>query len=291
MLQSLQLRYHKLNKFRAKIEIQADKGPFLLKTVTTQDELVQALKLRYSVFHNEMTGKTKTRGLDVDSFDFNCDHLIIIDKKTSMVVGTYRLNSSLNSAHFYSAGEFNLRRVLEQKGPHLELGRACIHKDFRKGMVINLLWRGIAQYMNATDSSILFGCASILTESPRQAALLYHHFSRQGLFHPSALCPPTREYSMPGLDLWISRMDRPFTDEEQSEVEELVPPLCKSYIRAGAYLGGEPAYDSQFKCIDFLTILPRENLNKVLWRKYGVDETSSPAPLESARHPAPNQCA
>lgn len=277
MLEFVKLHKHKIHRFKPKINIHSDKGPFLLKTVTTADELIETLRLRYQVFHRELLGKTKPRGLDVDEFDFVCDHLAIIEKKTGQLIGTYRLNSSLNSdlnsPGFYSGNEFNLRRILEVPGTKLELGRACIHKDYRKGLVISLLWRGIAEYMNATNSKLLFGCASIKTESPRQAALLYHHFRQEGRIQENYWCPPTMKFTMPNLGLWIEKLSRPLTAEEQSEVEALIPPLCRAYLKAGALLGGEPAYDVDFKCIDFLTILPKELLNKALWRKYSSCST------------------
>ncbi|MEZ0392748.1 MAG: GNAT family N-acetyltransferase [Pseudobdellovibrionaceae bacterium] len=270
MLEFFQIRKNRVHQFRPKVEILNDKGPFILKTVTNSEELIEALRLRYEVFHREMIGKSKPRGIDVDEFDFICDHLIIQEKKTMKIVGTYRLNCSLFSQQFYSANEFNLRRILERPGTKLELGRACIHKDFRRGIVIALLWRGIGEYMNKTNSDVLFGCASIKTESARQAALLYRHFELEERFQENSLCPPTMKYAMPALNLWIQSMKRPLSLEEQSEVTALIPPLCRAYLKAGASLGGEPAYDQEFKCIDFLTILERENLNRALWRKYNL---------------------
>jgi putative hemolysin len=286
MLEYLTLRKNKVHKFKAKIEIESERGPFVLKTVSRREELVEALRLRYQVFHQEMLGKTKSRGLDVDPFDFVCDHLVIIDKKINKVIGTYRLNCSSFSSQWYSAQEFNLRKVLEGPGVKIELGRACIHKDYRRGPVIALLWRGIAEYMNASGAETLFGCASIKTQSARQAALLYHYFAQEGRFKEESLCPPTLKYSMPHLATWISAFDRPLTEEEKTEADELIPSLCRAYLKVGASLGGEPAWDEEFQCIDFLTILPRENLNKALWRKYNLCQTtpemesSSPAPLQ-----------
>lgn len=275
MFNYVKLRRNKIYKFKPKVKIESDKGPFILKTVSDSEELIEALKLRYEVFHHEMLGKTKPTGIDVDEYDFVCDHLAIIEKKTGKMVGTYRLNSSLYSQDFYSAQEFHLRRILEQPGAKLELGRACIHKDFRKGLVISLLWRGIAEYMEATDSKILFGCASIKTESPRETALLYHLFQRDARFQSDYWCPPTLKFAMPTLDLWIEKFNQHISEEELKEAEELIPPLARAYLKAGALLGGEPAYDPEFKCIDFLTILPRENLNKILWRKYSPCQNAS----------------
>lgn len=270
-----QMRLNRINKFKPKIEVYSEVGPFLVKTVSTAEELKEALALRYQVFHREMIGKSKEVGIDVDEFDFHCDHLVIVEKKTNKIVGTYRLNCSEFSREFYSAREFNLSRILQQPGIKLELGRACIHKDYRRGVVISLLWRGIAEYMASSQAQLLFGCASIKTENPRQAALLYKYFLSRERIIPEYLAFPTKPYSMPKLDLWIQYFQNPLTEAETKEVEELLPPLCRAYLKIGAYIGGEPAWDAEFKCIDFLTILHREDLNRTLWKRYKMDSEES----------------
>lgn len=270
-----QMRLNRINKFKPKIEVYSEVGPFLVKTVSNVEELKEALALRYQVFHREMIGKNKETGIDVDEFDFHCDHLVIVEKKSKKIVGTYRLNCSEISREFYSAREFTLSRILQQPGIKLELGRACIHKDYRRGVVISLLWRGIAEYMSTSQAQLLFGCASIKTENPRQAALLYKYFLEKSRIVPEYLAFPTRPYTMPKLDLWIQYFQNPLTESEVKEVEDLLPPLCRAYLKIGAYIGGEPAWDAEFKCIDFLTILHREDLNRTLWKRYKMDSEES----------------
>jgi putative hemolysin len=267
MFDFCKLRKNGVHKFRPKIEINYEIGSFQLKTVTDSEELIEALKLRYQVFHVEMIGKSKLNGIDVDEFDFICDHLIIKDKRTRAIVGTYRMNCSLFSDSFYSANEFDIEKILKKPGIKLELGRACIQKDFRRGAVISLLWKGIALYMAKSNADVLFGCASVKTESPREAALLYRYFESQNCFRQEYFCPPKLKYSMPMIDLWIQSFG-PLSAEEIKEAQESIPSLCQAYLNAGACLGGEPAYDREYKCIDFLTIMEKENLNKSLWKKH-----------------------
>lgn len=270
-----QLRINRMHKFKPKIEVYTEVGSFILKTAISGAELKEALELRYQVFHREMIGKSKTKGIDVDSYDFLCDHLIIIDKRSSQIVGTYRLNFSATAKDFYSAREFDLTNIMVNPGAKLELGRACIHKDFRRGIVISLLWRGIAEYMSQSGAQLLFGCASIKTENPRQAALLYKYFQNNNRIIPDFATAPTTNYLMPKLDLWIQYLKNPMTKTELNEVEDLLPPLCRAYLKMGAFIGGEPAWDEEFKCIDFLTILHREDLNRALWKKYKLDSVAS----------------
>lgn len=265
------LRLHRIHKFKPKVEVQIEMGPFVLKTITTVKELKEALLLRYQVFHREMLGAKIPYGYDIDEFDFLCDHLVIKDKKSNKIVGTYRLNCSLFTTEFYSAKEFNLQRILDQKGTKIELGRACIQKDYRRGVVISLLWKGIAEYMNLSQAKILFGCASIKTSSPREAALLYRYFFETNRFTPEYYAPPTIQFNLPQLDLWINNFEGGLSEQETAEAIALIPPLFRAYLKIGAYVGGAPAWDSEFKCIDFLTILNKEDLNRSLWKKYKLD--------------------
>ena len=266
-----QMRRNKIYQFRPKVQLELELGPFVIKTVTKVSELKEALSLRYQVFFREMIGVKRALGVDVDEFDALCDHLVILEKRTSRVVGTYRMNCSTYSDQFYSAREFNLKRIMDKAEPKIELGRACIHKDFRKGIVISLLWRGIAEYMAASEGQILFGCASVKTQNPREAALLHRYFFEEHRLSPEFFCPPTLAFSMPHLDLWMQNFKTALTFEQRQEAEALVPPLFRAYLKIGAFVGGEPAWDSEFKCIDFLTILRREDLNKVLWKKYKLN--------------------
>lgn len=266
-----QLRMNRIHKFKAKIEICSEVGPFVVKTVTDLEELKEALALRYEVFHKEMLGKKNLQGIDVDEFDFNCDHLIIKEKRNNRVVGTYRLNCSLFTDDFYSGKEFFLSKILQLPGVKLELGRACIHKEFRRGILISLLWRGIAEYMAACDAKFLFGCATVKTDDPRDAALLTRYFEEENRISPAFRTRPTLAFTMPLLNYFLNEFSSTLNETQKAQAEELLPPLCRAYLKAGALVGGEPAWDQEFKCIDFLTILQRDDLNRTLWKKFKMD--------------------
>lgn len=274
-----QLRLNRIHKFKAKIEIRSEVGPFEMKTVTDVEELKEALALRYEVFHREMQGKKALRGLDVDSYDFDCDHLIIKDKRSNRIVGTYRINCSLFTEQFYSSKEFMMSKIFQQPGVKIELGRACIHKDFRRGFLISLLWRGIADYMSATDAKMVFGCATVKTDDPRDAAVLTRMFEEDNRIIDVYRTRPTLAYTMPLLNYFMDEVRGPLTETQRAHAEELLPPLCRAYLKVGASIGGEPAWDREFQCIDFLTILQREDLNRTLWKKFKMESTAPDSSL------------
>ncbi len=120
-----------------KISIYIDTRRFLIKTAENSQKLEGALDLRYDVFYKESLNKDNFTKIDVDKFDLICDHLIIIDKKLDSIAGTYRLISSTFSDKFYSETEFLIDHTKTAKGIKVELGRACVHKNYRKGTVLS----------------------------------------------------------------------------------------------------------------------------------------------------------
>ena len=108
--------------------------------------------LRFMVFNIELhegLSQSFATCLDADRFDAVCDHLLVEDKRSGEVVGTYRLQTGARAAQrhgYYSEREFDFT-PFEPLRPHmLELGRACIHADHRSFTVLSLLWRGIRAY-------------------------------------------------------------------------------------------------------------------------------------------------
>jgi putative hemolysin len=45
------------------------------------------------------------------------------------------------------------------------------------------------------------------------------------------------------------------------DLEVILPPLIKGYLRLGAYIGGEPAWDEDFNTADLFIILPVSRMN------------------------------
>jgi len=261
-------RWHNhLQDFQPKVRLFIEKENYIIKTVESSWELAAALRLRHEVFYQELLGMPMPVGFDMDEFDLACDHLVIIDKKSRRTVGTYRLLSSTFTHHFYSAHEFDISGILALPGRKLELGRACIHKDFRNGLVIALLWRGVTQYVQAIGAKYLFGCSSIQTTNPDLAAqvcaylrLNHHTVAELDLF-------PQPAHQIPEFSTFGARCPS-LRPAAQESVRRLIPPLLLSYLRSGARVGAEPALDKVFRCIDFITILDTEKLTNTYARKF-----------------------
>ncbi len=249
------------------LTIPGDAGPSFsklsLSLASTKKEVKEVQKLRYKVFIEAMglTALANSEGLDKDEFDDYCDHLIVRDTKTLKVVGTYRIlgpNAARQLGKYYSESEFDLSRLENIRGGLAEAGRACIHPDYRSGAVIMMLWAGLAAYMRRERCSHLIGCASIsLADGGHNAAAIYRGFSEEEM-------SPLEYRVKPHLPFPIENMDEGH--------EARIPPLLKGYLRAGAWICGEPAWDPDFHSADLFVMLPIGNLDNRYAKHYGTED-------------------
>lgn len=215
-------------------------------------EVAEAQRLRYKIFAEEMGAELSGRnGLDIDGFDAFCDHLLVRDSETNQVIGTYRILSppkAFEAGGYYSAGEFDLSRLSHLFGSIVELGRACVHQNYRNGGTITMLWAGLANYMQMHNYEYMIGCASVpMADGGHMAASLYHKLK------DDYLSPP--EYRVfPHNPLPIASLNK--------EMQVACPPLIKGYMRLGAYICGEPAWDASFNTADMMVMLPLSKINQ-----------------------------
>lgn len=264
----LALSYRKFSdfiKFKQKVRIHFERKQYTVKTVENRRELVQALMLRYEVFHREFMGKKFPIGIDTDRYDSLGDLLVIIDNRVGKVVGTYRFLSSDFTTDFYSATEFHLEKFLGLPGTKLELSRACIQKEHRQGIVIGLLWRGISEYMQAVNAKYLFGLSSVQVMDVDATCRIHRSLEEAGHMTDEFGITPLAGWNMPG---YAERLGELRKEPSTTEDKKVIPPLFQAYLKAGAKVCGEAALDSKFKCVDFLTVLNMGELTKAYEKKF-----------------------
>ena len=152
-----------------------------LRLVNDGPELEAAQALRYQVFYGEMgahaSAEMRACGRDFDRYDAIADHLVVVDLDRSSgfrpwVAGCYRvLRGPVAARHggFYTANEFDLGGVAVPRDEVMELGRSCVHAEYRGGPAMQLLWRGIAGYVEAYGVGLMLGCASLAGHGRRRA--------------------------------------------------------------------------------------------------------------------------
>ncbi|MEW6133026.1 MAG: GNAT family N-acyltransferase [Pseudomonadota bacterium] len=233
-------------------------GRFKVYLAVDDAEIAEAQQLRYKVFAEEMGARLPSAhmGMDIDSFDSLCDHLLVRDTFSGEVVGTYRIlpPDSAKKSGYYSEQEFDLTRFHFLRPRMAELGRSCVHPAYRSGAVIALLWMGLADYMTRHGYDYMIGCASIgMADGGYLAASVYRHVSAR---HMS----PVEWRATPRNPLPLELLD--------NGTPGLPPPLIKGYLRVGAMVCGEPAWDPDFNTADLLLLLPMKQINRSYMRHF-----------------------
>ncbi len=213
----------------------------------TAEEVLEAQRLRYKVFGEEMGANlpSAAEGIDYDIFDRYCEHLMVRESDENKVIGTYRIlppEQAQKIGGYYSETEFDLTRLDHLRDSMVEVGRSCVHWDHRNGTTIAQLWSGLAQYIQQGGYEYIIGCASIsMCDGGHIAASVYHKLHR--------LYAAPIEYTVfPRCPLPLHALNQ--------HLDAPIPPLIKGYLRLGAYICGKPAWDPEFNTADLLILLP-----------------------------------
>ncbi len=236
---------------------------FVLRLARDADDLRAAQKLRYDVFVRELGSDgplvDHEDGLERDAFDPFYDHLVLFDKSREdmSAVGVYRLlrgDQISGPGRFYSEAEYDVSPLKASGRKLLELGRSCLHPDYRGGAAMMVLWNGLANYVAAHEIEVLFGVASFhgtdIEKLKAPLSLLHHrHLAPEDL----RVCAHPDVYQEMNL-LSETEIDRP-------KAMRAVPALIKAYLRLGGYVGQGAFVDYSFNTTDVCLIMDTNKMS------------------------------
>ena len=126
---------------------------------------------------------------------------------------------------------------------------------------MQLLWKGIADYVNFYKIGIMFGCASFPGTDPMQHAqaltYLYRYHLAPENIRPKAL--PERYFDMDVLK-----------GQEIDSKRSLaaLPPLIKGYLRLGGFVGDGAVIDHEFGTVDVCIMVVTDLLTSKYVKHY-----------------------
>lgn len=239
---------------------------FQIRLAQSSEEIVASQRLRYSVFVEELGADgpmvDHDSKLEIDQFDPLFDHMIILDAARSggiedQVIGVYRLLPGERAGEvggFYTDGEYDLS-VLRNSGRRLlELGRSCLHRDYRGGAAMFHLWNHLAAYTLERDIEVLFGTASfhgtnIDALAPALSLLHHRHLA------PEDLRVRTQPAHFQTMNLMAEE------DIDRIKAMRDVPALIRAYLRLGGFVGEGAFVDRDFNTTDICLILDVARMN------------------------------
>jgi putative hemolysin len=150
----------------------------------------------------------------------------------------------------YTDTEFDLTRLRALRERMVELGRSCVHPDYRHGGVIMALGGALFEFMARNRFETMMGCASIPMwhdghAGGDAAASIWSRLSHTHL-------APIEHQVFPRRPLPLERFDATLAVEP--------PALVKGYLRLGAKVLGPPAWDPAFNSADLPIMASLEDL-------------------------------
>lgn len=219
-------------------------------------DLMAAQRLRYRVFVEEMGAEgplvDHVAGLEVEAQDHLFDHMLLIDPARDAaalddVVGVYRLLPQ-GRARFYSEAEYDLTPLVASGRRLLEVGRSCVHPDYRGGAGVLHLWGGVADYVLRQGFDVMFGVASFPGTDP-----MAHAQPLSWLYHthraPAAIRPVVRAGAGVRMDIL------PPEAVDPAAAQAALPALLKGYLRLGGKVGEGAFIDRAFNTVDVCLIV------------------------------------
>lgn len=240
---------------------------FQLRLATDPRDRAAAHRLRYRVFVAELggDGDMVDHGAEreQDRFDPFCEQLVLVDPARDAdaldhVVGVYRLLTADGAARaggYYTEGEFDISMLMRSGRRLLELGRSCLHPEYRGGTAMMHMWNALADYAAARRVEIMFGVASFHgTDIARLAAPL------SALHHRHLAPEPMRVRALSGQ---YQRMDLiPEPDLDRTAAMRAVPALIKGYLRLGGHVGDGAFVDRAFNTTDVCLVMDTATMNE-----------------------------
>lgn len=233
----------------------------IYKITEDKEEILQAQQLRYRIFAECMGANlpNSKEGIDQDSFDEVCHHLIVKDTQTNQVVACSRIitnEGAQKAGGFYSSTEFDLTNIIIPDKKYMEIGRTCVDPEYRSGSAMILLFSGLANFLEDHKLDYLMGCASIPLDANFENAnaivahLEEHHYTDKSL----------RVYPKVGLPN--------VNFDKDIDAEKQIPPLLAAYLRIGVKVCGEPFWDKEFNVADAFILLKREEANQRYMKRF-----------------------
>lgn len=256
---------------------------FTVQWAKSEADVRAAQRLRYLVFVVEMGAVPDQQFLkqdeqcEGDRFDDFCDHLLIrapafasspSDRFAPVgpLIGTCRVlrpEPARRAGGFYCETEFDLGPLDALRGDTIELGRSCVHPDWRSGSVVLAMWRALGKFMTTHRLHTMIGCASVwLGDNGALAESIWEQLRSTHLVEPRWQVQPRTPMLLPACAPKhhvalhdMAQRTEPHVARAVDKPRIPLPPLIKGYLRCGARLLGPPAHDVSFNTADLPMIM------------------------------------
>lgn len=231
----------------------ASSTPRYSMLLTTNHDLIDgAQRLRYAVLAAEGGRDISGFGLDADRFDEHCVHVLINDNRSGELVACSRMlpaGGAIAAGGLCTATSFEISALEPLRLSMLEFGRAVVRADHRNGAVVLMMWSAVLEYACRYGYDYVLGCVSMPIfeeDGTKNVMRNVRNYLRRNYRAPD--CYTVRPYRPLVVDALRLGDLAPHRQPE-------LPALMRGYLRCGARICGDPAYDPEFGLAHFPTLL------------------------------------
>ncbi len=230
---------------------------YKVRLAETEDDVLACQRLRWRAFFQARglggppDGGEAGRGRrDADEFDPHCRHMMVEEVLSGQLVCCFRMMPLASGAEIgrsYSARWYGLERLGDYPGRLVEMGRFCIHPDWKDPAILRVAWSAMTRYVDEERITLLFGCSSfhgVDAEAYADAfALLKDRHLAPRRWLPRAKAPRVFRFARrpkpraPDMKLALSRM----------------PPLLRAYLGMGGWVSDHAVIDTELNTLHVFT--------------------------------------
>ncbi len=225
------------------------KGRYRARFSQDAEDIRAARRLRYQAFLEGIDARRGGSGLDGDSFDDTCTHVLIEECASRAVVCCFRLlplSDGGDIGQSYSAQYYGLSRLTEFSGPMMEMGRFCIRPGHSDPDILRVAWGAMTAFVEENGVELLFGCSSFKgTESSGYMdafALLKERHLAPRRWLPRVKAPDVFRFAQ-------KLRRRPNVKHAMSAM----PPLLRSYLLMGGWVSDHAVIDRRMNTLHVFT--------------------------------------
>ncbi|MEL6336155.1 MAG: GNAT family N-acyltransferase [Pseudomonadota bacterium] len=226
-------------------------GKFTARLAEGEEDLRRCQRLRWLTFRAAQAAPADHEtGLDTDEFDDQCRHMMVEEARTGQLVCCFRMQLFENGASIgrsYAAKYYELSALLAYPDRMLEMGRFCIHPEWKDPNILRVAWAGLSDYVEREEVALLFGCSSfngVNDEEYSDAfALLKERHLAPKRWLPRVKAPKVFRFAKklrlkkPDLKLAMRRM----------------PPLLRTYLVMGGWVSDHAVVDHDLNTLHVFT--------------------------------------
>ncbi len=222
------------------------KQRYVARFAASAEDIAAAQALRYKTFR----GSDGSAGLDADTYDSICEHVLVDDSRTGKMVCCFRMLPLADGSEIsksYSAQFYELSNLQDYAGRRVEMGRFCIDPEYKDPDILRVAWGAMTKYVEDNNVELLFGCSSFKgTEAEAYMdafALLKERYLAPKRWLPRVKAPKVFRFARK------LKLKKPNLKLAQKGL----PPLLRTYLVMGGWVSDHAVVDCDLNTMHVFT--------------------------------------